>query len=223
MRHGLDDGIDRVLEEVGATLGVTRERVRQIESRAYKIIERQGVDVTELRKPSETQRPRASQRNIPKRKQIKERAGQLLRAAIREGKIQRCPCQKCGALKAYAHHHDYSKPYDVIWLCPRHHAEAHGKKLAEPKPKREKGAGQERKEYLIPCWLAKALPSSELYDAPAIVNALAQFWIKQQQVRDITGLPYTDITKIVNGRPVSDKSLAIMLRYIETLKQQRAA
>lgn len=34
MRHGLQDGIQHTLEQIGAALGVTRERVRQIESRA---------------------------------------------------------------------------------------------------------------------------------------------------------------------------------------------
>ena len=34
MRHGLEDGIQHTLEQIGLALGVTRERVRQIESRA---------------------------------------------------------------------------------------------------------------------------------------------------------------------------------------------
>jgi len=40
LRYGLDDGADRSLEEVAQILGVTRERVRQMESRAFRSLSR---------------------------------------------------------------------------------------------------------------------------------------------------------------------------------------
>jgi RNA polymerase primary sigma factor len=36
LRFGLDGAAPKTLEEVGSTLGVTRERVRQLESRALR-------------------------------------------------------------------------------------------------------------------------------------------------------------------------------------------
>jgi len=36
MRFGLENGTERTLEEVGESFGVTRERVRQIESQALR-------------------------------------------------------------------------------------------------------------------------------------------------------------------------------------------
>jgi hypothetical protein len=37
----------------------------------------------------------------------------------------RPPCEVCGALSAEAHHKDYSRPLDVVWLCRKHHMELH--------------------------------------------------------------------------------------------------
>jgi hypothetical protein len=49
--------------------------------------------------------------------------------ALRSGRLTRRPCAKCGTTKrVHAHHEDYSKPLDVVWLCHRHHDEIHQKK-----------------------------------------------------------------------------------------------
>jgi hypothetical protein len=37
------------------------------------------------------------------------------------------PCEVCGKVPAHGHHDDYSKPLEVRWLCPYHHAEYHRK------------------------------------------------------------------------------------------------
>lgn len=44
--------------------------------------------------------------------------------AIRDGKLQKLPCFICGAI-AEAHHPDYGRPLDVVWLCKTHHQETH--------------------------------------------------------------------------------------------------
>lgn len=49
--------------------------------------------------------------------------------ALRTGKIKKCPCVVCGAIDSQAHHEDYSKPLDVVWLCSIHHAEMHKKQI----------------------------------------------------------------------------------------------
>ena len=46
---------------------------------------------------------------------------------LRRGSIKRQPCVKCGK-KAQAHHPDYSKPLQVVWLCRPHHLELHRQK-----------------------------------------------------------------------------------------------
>lgn len=47
--------------------------------------------------------------------------------AIRTFKIKKESCSVCGNKESYAHHDDYSKPFDVIWLCRTHHGERHRK------------------------------------------------------------------------------------------------
>lgn len=42
--------------------------------------------------------------------------------AIRDGRLQRQLCEVCGD-KAQAHHEDYSRPFDIRWLCFVHHRE----------------------------------------------------------------------------------------------------
>jgi hypothetical protein len=55
----------------------------------------------------------------------KARARQAVNDAVKKGTLIRQPCAICGALEADGHHPDYSKPLDVIWLCPPHHRSEH--------------------------------------------------------------------------------------------------
>jgi hypothetical protein len=36
-------------------------------------------------------------------------------------------CEKCDSTNIEAHHPDYDKPLEVIWLCRQHHVEEHKK------------------------------------------------------------------------------------------------
>ena len=45
--------------------------------------------------------------------------------AVRDGKLLRMDCAFCGSSKTIAHHHDYSKPLDVSWLCTPCHIRFH--------------------------------------------------------------------------------------------------
>lgn len=48
-----------------------------------------------------------------------------LRKAVNAGRVTKEPCVVCGDPKSEAHHPDYSKPYEVKWLCFKHHRELH--------------------------------------------------------------------------------------------------
>lgn len=40
------------------------------------------------------------------------------------GLLKKQPCWVCGE-KAIAHHPDYDRPLDVVWLCQPHHKQTH--------------------------------------------------------------------------------------------------
>lgn len=61
---------------------------------------------------------------------IKRKAHMLVQTAIRNGSLKRQGCSICG-IKAHAHHEDYSKPLDILWLCHKHHMEHHHKMIQE--------------------------------------------------------------------------------------------
>ena len=45
--------------------------------------------------------------------------------AIKKGELIRQPCIRCGEQNSFAHHEDYDKPLDVMWLCPPCHKQRH--------------------------------------------------------------------------------------------------
>lgn len=83
-------------------------------------------------------RPNARHRNDAKRAytityrslhQERYHAHVAVTNAVRDGKLVKQPCIICNAANAEAHHHDYSKPLDVTWLCPVHHRRLHNDKF----------------------------------------------------------------------------------------------
>jgi hypothetical protein len=45
--------------------------------------------------------------------------------AVRSGNLTKKPCARCGDEKSVAHHEDYDKKLDVIWLCTPCHKQRH--------------------------------------------------------------------------------------------------
>ena len=57
---------------------------------------------------------------------LKRKAHQAVAYAVQTGKLIRQPCERCGTTQnVVAHHEDYNKPLDVLWLCKYHHKERH--------------------------------------------------------------------------------------------------
>ncbi len=51
----------------------------------------------------------------------KTKVHRLIQKEYRNGRIKKAPCVVCGSVKSEAHHENYSDPYDIIWLCKKHH------------------------------------------------------------------------------------------------------
>lgn len=63
---------------------------------------------------------------------IKVKAHRMVMTAIKSGRLTRKPCEVCGTdNNIQAHHEDYYKPIEVMWLCVKHHAELHVNKRKE--------------------------------------------------------------------------------------------
>lgn len=51
---------------------------------------------------------------------------QRVNQSLKNGSLSRLPCEVCGTTtKVQAHHEDYNKPLEVMWLCPCHHKQRH--------------------------------------------------------------------------------------------------
>ena len=68
-------------------------------------------------------------REYRKNNPLKAKARSIVSGAIRSGKLIRpSTCTSCEReVFAEAHHHDYEKPLDVIWLCKSCHWKEHSK------------------------------------------------------------------------------------------------
>ena len=49
------------------------------------------------------------------------------RTLVASGEIVRGVCEVCGDEKVDVHHHDYDDPFNVSWLCRKHHSDLHKK------------------------------------------------------------------------------------------------
>jgi hypothetical protein len=56
---------------------------------------------------------------------LRQAARKKARRAVSLGKLTKLPCWTCGNTEVEAHHTDYSRPLDVVWLCAEHHREVH--------------------------------------------------------------------------------------------------
>ena len=55
----------------------------------------------------------------------KRRARMKVASHLKNKRLIKQDCETCGDKETEAHHPDYRKPLDVIWLCKKHHLQQH--------------------------------------------------------------------------------------------------
>lgn len=76
--------------------------------------------------PGQKAKHRARIRAYQARWPEKTRAHKSVHKALRSGLLTRQPCERCNSTnRVHAHHEDYTKPLEVIWLCSSCHGERH--------------------------------------------------------------------------------------------------
>lgn len=95
--------------------------------RAYYLLNKAYI-IARCREYNKTKGGRVSAAKSSKKQRIlypeKAQARHFISNGIRAGRVTKAPCAVCGSNNAEAHHPDYSKPFDVKWLCSDHHREA---------------------------------------------------------------------------------------------------
>ena len=73
----------------------------------------------------EKEKERVRKKQLAKKGHPKTLIYAEVKRMIHGGEIIKKPCEVCGKEKAQGHHEDYAKPYDLVWLCVRHHQDRH--------------------------------------------------------------------------------------------------
>jgi len=125
MRDGrLNKCIDCAKRDVVEHRQANLERVRAYDrlrgSAPHRVAARKEYAQTPEGKAAHQRALRTSRLRFPER----DFARQVVSNAVRDGRLKSQPCWVCGE-KAEAHHPDYSRPLDVVWLCQPHHKQAH--------------------------------------------------------------------------------------------------
>jgi hypothetical protein len=101
------------------------ERIREYDRNRPNHKERMAINKKYRHKKSNRKQVAVKKLEWAWRNKDKRHTHSLTATAVRNGVITKRCCEACGALDTEAHHEDYSKPLDVVWLCDKHHKQRH--------------------------------------------------------------------------------------------------
>lgn len=126
--------VEKTVFEFYARLNSCKECVKARVRLNYRVNRGHYVEYEKRREKTSRRQEfkRAALRRYRKRNPLKNRARQAVARALRSGRIEKEPCVHCGVSeRVQAHHHDYSRPLDVEWLCKDCHWSQHGSVASE--------------------------------------------------------------------------------------------
>ncbi len=108
------------------------EKHRDIRRRGYIKNKEKIIEVTSAYIKNHPEIRAKGQNNYRAKYPQKYKAHGIISDGVRSGRIKKEPCRVCGETKrVHAHHSDYSKPRDIMWLCQPHHKAWHRVFIAE--------------------------------------------------------------------------------------------
>jgi hypothetical protein len=114
-KDGLTSSCDECLKK--------RDKARYLKEKEYRAARNKAYLQTEKGKASH----KISVEKWQAANRIKRAAHIILGSAVKSGKVIPWPCcalPECNK-KPEAHHPDYDRPLDVVWLCTEHHKQLH--------------------------------------------------------------------------------------------------
>ena len=127
------------------------------------------------------------------RNREKTLAQNRLNYAIRSGQMARGACEGCGTdQKVHAHHHDYTKPLDVRWLCFRCHKLSHP---VDDEDKAVKFSGATKARLPGPSNQNAALGAADV----RAIRKMLELGISQEKIGRAFGVTQVTISRIKLG------------------------
>lgn len=101
-----------------------KEKRQQIQKKYREKLKQMGKTYKKLYKYDRGLESKKYREKYPQR----VKANRLLNEALKYNRVKKNEfCQVCGTVAVIAHHYDYNKPLEVIWVCRQCHAKIHTK------------------------------------------------------------------------------------------------
>jgi hypothetical protein len=101
----------------------TKKRVRKHREKNIESI--RAYDRQRAKKPHRKKNNISNTKKARARNELYTKAHNKVIRGVEKGIIKKTGCVFCGRPDSHGHHFDYTRPLDVVWLCPIHHRKVH--------------------------------------------------------------------------------------------------